>query len=138
MFTQRYRTTDLLALAALMTLLASSTGLRRPRLKAHEGYLLRRLTKTGESREVTVLAGGCFWGVQGVFQHIDGVISAVSGYTGGRETRPNTRRPVEGRRGMRNLCRSHSTRIALAMAESSRSFSPWRTIRPSSTDKVPM
>ncbi len=33
--------------------------------------------------EVAVLAGGCFWGVQGVFQHVAGVISAVSGYTGG-------------------------------------------------------
>ena len=35
------------------------------------------------SPEVLVLAGGCFWGVQGVFQHIDGVTSAVSGYAGG-------------------------------------------------------
>ncbi len=33
--------------------------------------------------EVAVLAGGCFWGVQGVFQHVDGVTSAVSGYDGG-------------------------------------------------------
>ncbi len=33
--------------------------------------------------EVAVLAGGCFWGVQGVFQHVAGVIGAVSGYTGG-------------------------------------------------------
>jgi peptide-methionine (S)-S-oxide reductase len=32
--------------------------------------------------EVAVLAGGCFWGVQGVFQHVDGVSSAVSGYAG--------------------------------------------------------
>ena len=32
---------------------------------------------------VAVVAGGCFWGVQGVFQHVDGVISAVSGYDGG-------------------------------------------------------
>ena len=30
-----------------------------------------------------VLAGGCFWGVQGVFQHVKGVTEAVSGYTGG-------------------------------------------------------
>jgi peptide-methionine (S)-S-oxide reductase len=30
-----------------------------------------------------VLAGGCFWGVQGVFQHVVGVTSAVSGYAGG-------------------------------------------------------
>ena len=33
--------------------------------------------------EVAVVAGGCFWGVQGVFQHVDGVRSAVSGYDGG-------------------------------------------------------
>jgi peptide-methionine (S)-S-oxide reductase len=34
-------------------------------------------------REVAVLAGGCFWGVQGVFQHVEGVENAVSGYAGG-------------------------------------------------------
>src|ERR1700738_3592825 len=33
--------------------------------------------------EVAILAGGCFWGVQGVFQHVQGVTSAVSGYAGG-------------------------------------------------------
>src|SRR6185436_11196459 len=33
--------------------------------------------------EVAVFAGGCFWGVQGVFQHVKGVSKAVSGYTGG-------------------------------------------------------
>ncbi|CAM5777122.1 peptide methionine sulfoxide reductase MsrA [Labrys miyagiensis] len=33
--------------------------------------------------ETAVLAGGCFWGVQGVFQHVKGVTSAVSGYAGG-------------------------------------------------------
>ena len=33
--------------------------------------------------ETAVFAGGCFWGVQGVFQHVKGVESAVSGYTGG-------------------------------------------------------
>jgi peptide-methionine (S)-S-oxide reductase len=33
--------------------------------------------------EVAILAGGCFWGVQGVFQHVAGVTRAVSGYAGG-------------------------------------------------------
>jgi peptide-methionine (S)-S-oxide reductase len=37
--------------------------------------------------EVAILAGGCFWGVQGVFQHVEGVLAAVSGYAGGA---PNT------------------------------------------------
>ena len=36
------------------------------------------------NREVIVLSGGCFWGVQGVFQHVKGVTSAVSGYAGGK------------------------------------------------------
>ena len=33
--------------------------------------------------EVIVIAGGCFWGVQGVYQHTTGVLQAVSGYAGG-------------------------------------------------------
>jgi peptide-methionine (S)-S-oxide reductase len=33
--------------------------------------------------ETVVLAGGCFWGVQDVFQHLNGVTSAISGYAGG-------------------------------------------------------
>jgi peptide-methionine (S)-S-oxide reductase len=33
--------------------------------------------------ETLILAGGCFWGVQGVFQHVRGVVGAVSGYDGG-------------------------------------------------------
>ena len=35
--------------------------------------------------QTVVLAGGCFWGVQGVFQHTAGVVSAVSGYSGGSQ-----------------------------------------------------
>jgi peptide-methionine (S)-S-oxide reductase len=34
-------------------------------------------------RQTAVLAGGCFWGIQAVFQHVKGVISATSGYSGG-------------------------------------------------------
>ncbi len=37
-------------------------------------------TKTGQ---MAVVAGGCFWGIQAVFQHVKGVISATSGYSGG-------------------------------------------------------
>lgn len=38
-----------------------------------------------KSSEIAVLAGGCFWGVQGVYQHLKGVTSAVSGYAGGQK-----------------------------------------------------
>lgn len=37
----------------------------------------------GAATETLVIAGGCFWGVQGVFQHVKGVSNAVSGYAGG-------------------------------------------------------
>ena len=39
--------------------------------------------KSSAATEKAVFAGGCFWGVQGVFQHVKGVTNAVSGYTGG-------------------------------------------------------
>jgi peptide-methionine (S)-S-oxide reductase len=46
--------------------------------------------------ETAVFAGGCFWGVQGVFQHVKGVTSAVSGYTGGNLRGPSYERVSEG------------------------------------------
>jgi peptide-methionine (S)-S-oxide reductase len=36
-----------------------------------------------KGQETAVFSGGCFWGIQAVFQHVKGVTSAVSGYTGG-------------------------------------------------------
>ena len=39
---------------------------------------------SGTGMEKAILAGGCFWGVQGVFQHVKGVQNAVSGYAGGK------------------------------------------------------
>jgi peptide-methionine (S)-S-oxide reductase len=38
---------------------------------------------TGRSEQTAVVAGGCFWGIQAVFQHVKGVTNATSGYSGG-------------------------------------------------------
>jgi peptide-methionine (S)-S-oxide reductase len=38
---------------------------------------------SSKSEQTAVLAGGCFWGVQAVFEHMKGVSSVTSGYTGG-------------------------------------------------------
>jgi len=40
-------------------------------------------SRSKADRETAIFAGGCFWGVQGVFQRVDGVTNAVSGYAGG-------------------------------------------------------
>ena len=41
-----------------------------------------------QGKQTAVFAGGCFWGVQGVFQHVKGVTSATSGYAGGSVENP--------------------------------------------------
>jgi peptide-methionine (S)-S-oxide reductase len=46
--------------------------------------------------ETAVFAGGCFWGVQGVFQHVKGVKKAVSGYAGGAANTARYERVSEG------------------------------------------
>jgi peptide-methionine (S)-S-oxide reductase len=38
---------------------------------------------SAKSTQTAVVSGGCFWGIQAVFQHVKGVISATSGYAGG-------------------------------------------------------
>jgi peptide-methionine (S)-S-oxide reductase len=38
---------------------------------------------SAKSAETAVVSGGCFWGIQAVFQHLKGVVSATSGYSGG-------------------------------------------------------
>jgi len=49
--------------------------------------------------DTAVFAGGCFWGVQGVFQHVKGVTNAVSGYAGGDETGAHYESVGSGRTG---------------------------------------
>ncbi|MFY9908912.1 MAG: peptide-methionine (S)-S-oxide reductase MsrA [Candidatus Sulfotelmatobacter sp.] len=44
---------------------------------------------TTQGNETAVLAGGCFWGIQDVFQHVKGVRSATSGYSGGAMKNPD-------------------------------------------------
>jgi len=41
-------------------------------------------TPTPAGKQTAVLAGGCFWGVDGVFKHVKGVTSVVSGFSGGQ------------------------------------------------------
>lgn len=65
---------------AAMLMVAPVTG------QAEEGIALPAPTldqPAAPGREVAVLAGGCFWGIQGVFQHVKGVENALSGYAGG-------------------------------------------------------
>src|SRR6202453_3538203 len=70
-------------------LAALGLGISMSRSSAEEGRMMPAPTAdepaSSAGTQTAVLAGGCFWGVQGVFQHVEGVRSAVSGYTGGEE-----------------------------------------------------
>jgi peptide-methionine (S)-S-oxide reductase len=74
-------------LFATMLLLTTAWGLA-PAVAAEPSHIIPAPAvdePAQQGTEVAVLAGGCFWGVQGVFQHVNGVVSAVSGYAGGEK-----------------------------------------------------
>lgn len=51
---------------------------------------------TASGKASIVLAGGCFWGVEAVFQHVKGVVSATSGYAGGKASTATYERIAKG------------------------------------------
>lgn len=57
------------------------------------------VTAKPAQRDTVVFAGGCFWGVQAVFQHVKGVVTATSGYAGGRVANPTYEQVSTGRTG---------------------------------------
>ena len=52
-----------------------------------------------EGLQTAIFAGGCFWGVEGVFSHVKGVTSAVSGYHGGSRATASYNRVSDGNTG---------------------------------------
>jgi peptide-methionine (S)-S-oxide reductase len=83
--TNRLITTVLLAGVAFASL---ATALVASRQVSAETMALVPPPSLDQAKPVSttakaVLAGGCFWGVQGVYQHVKGVTSAVAGYSGG-------------------------------------------------------
>ena len=61
----------------------------------HAPAALVTMPSTAKS-ETAIFAGGCFWGVQGVFQHVKGVKSAISGFTGGGSDTAHYERVSDG------------------------------------------
>lgn len=57
------------------------------------------------TREVAIFAGGCFWGVEGVFERVRGVTGAVSGYAGGSSPAPNYQKVSSGGSGHAEVVR---------------------------------
>jgi len=74
------------AYAAAIGLLAISAIKIAPSLAAEDAVVIPPPAvdaQPSDGLQTAVLSGGCFWGVQGVYQHTAGVVNAVSGYAGG-------------------------------------------------------
>ena len=56
-------------------------------------------TPAASGQQTAVLAGGCFWGIQGVFEHVKGVVSVSAGYSGGAAATANYETVSEGQSG---------------------------------------
>jgi len=76
----------LLGLALLAGTIACSAGFARSKPVALPDP---RLDVPVSGPQTAVFAGGCFWGVEGVFDHVKGVTSATSGYSGGAANTAN-------------------------------------------------
>jgi len=69
------------SIVALACLVAFSAGSRAT--AAVPNPAVDATLATAKSEQTAVISGGCFWGIQAVFQHVKGVVSATSGYSGG-------------------------------------------------------
>ena len=56
-------------------------------------------SRVNAESETAVFAGGCFWGIEGVFEHVKGVTDAVSGYAGGTTKNPTYDQVTSGATG---------------------------------------
>src|SRR5438105_4237389 len=56
-------------------------------------------TESAKGTQTAVFAGGCFWGVEAVFEHVKGVTDAKSGYTGGDLREPTYEQVSDGNTG---------------------------------------
>jgi len=69
--------------------LAGAVACRAGSGAAVPGPVADEVRATAPGKETAVVAGGCFWGIQAVFQHVKGVVSATSGYSGGSVKSPD-------------------------------------------------
>ena len=80
--------------------LVAGIGLTRPPAQASEGSKVVPApaidVPATDSLQTAVLSGGCFWGVQGVFEHVHGVHKVLAGYAGGSAATANYETVSEG------------------------------------------
>jgi peptide-methionine (S)-S-oxide reductase len=85
---RRFPRYALAVVAALLAVLSMSGWLRTSAAKALPSPKVDESLTSAKGSESVVLAGGCFWGIQAVFEHVKGVTKATAGYSGGTVKNP--------------------------------------------------
>lgn len=65
-------------------------------VKSMDGNMEEKMNDESQKTQTAVFAGGCFWCTESDFEKIDGVLEAISGYTGGRQANPTYRQVSAG------------------------------------------
>ena len=92
-FRRLAKTPALIAASAVAVIVVGTLTIGRPADAAKIGPVVEIPAPTVDEpatagSETAIFAGGCFWGIQGVFQHVAGVESAIAGYAGGTVDNP--------------------------------------------------
>jgi peptide-methionine (S)-S-oxide reductase len=86
-------------LAMILTVLAGAVACQAGSGVAMPRPVVDEAKATARGKQTAVVAGGCFWGIQAVFQHVKGVRSATSGYSGGSMKNPDYEAVSSGQTG---------------------------------------
>src|SRR5262245_9820955 len=78
-----------LALTGSASLALALVGVGKPRVESVNQSLVTPLAATAADQDTAFFAGGCFWGVEAVFEHVKGVKMAISGFSGGSAKSPS-------------------------------------------------
>lgn len=101
----KFAVMPLLAFSASAALIVAATLSVGAKTAVSAPPPIAREPAASATSETVVLAGGCFWGVQDVFQHVDGVQRAISGYAGGTVAKPTYEQVSTGATGHANRSR---------------------------------
>ena len=86
-------------LAMVVTVLAGAVACRAGNGAPVPAPVVDEAKVSAPAQQTATVAGGCFWGIQAVFQHVKGVVSATSGYAGGTVKNPDYEAVSSGRTG---------------------------------------
>jgi peptide-methionine (S)-S-oxide reductase len=97
-------TSSFISLFALMSCAQKTPATKSPETKNNQPPIMEDTLETHNQNplpavEIATLANGCFWCTEAIFEQLDGVISAESGYTGGKNANPTYKEVCGGETG---------------------------------------